>query len=163
MIKLNHNIFFAGVLLIGALQIIGYATGNEIIRKVGQLSAASPLPLVFSHFRGLETFSSRFGVTVIDAAGQETIIQITPEIYAQFPGPYNRRNVYGAAIAYGVVLDTPNERKLVAQVLSFAFCPNGPLRAHLAKLGPTAVNDIVSVIVTPKGRAENRLAVECPT
>ena len=163
MIRLNSNIVFAAVLLVGALQIIGYTTGNEAIRKVGQLTAASPLPLVFSHFRGLETFSSRFGVTVTDATGQETIIPITPELYSQFPGPYNRRNVYGAAIAYGVVLDKPEEKKLVSQVLSFAFCPNGPLRAHLENLRQMAVGNIVSIVVTPKGGAENRLVVECPT
>lgn len=127
----RSKILVALVLGIGSLQLAGYLSGIDAIRKLGAVSAASPLPLVFSHFRGLETFSPKFYV-LVDRQGSLTEIPITPATYRSLGGPYNRRNVYGAAFAFGAVLKEPSERRLVEGVLRYGFCSGGPLRALLA-------------------------------
>jgi hypothetical protein len=121
------------VLAIGSLQSIGFVTGIDALRQAGQLTAASPLPLVFSSFRGLETFSSRFSLKATTAGGATIESAITPREYGQFGGAYNRRNVYGAAISYGPRLTEGNEPRLLQSVLNYAYCSGGPL----ARLLPT--------------------------
>jgi len=130
MSALRSNLLVIFVLAIGSLQLFGYLTGLETVRKIGQLTAASPLPLVFSHFRGLETFSPKFYVLVeTDATRQEPqVIPITPGNYRLLAGPYNRRNVYGVAFAFGAVLQLEQERALVKSVLCYGFRAEGPVR-----------------------------------
>lgn len=114
------------VLLIGFLQIIGYLTQVKAIRSLGVLSASSPLPIVFTEVRGVETFASDFYIRYTDENGEKQEVQITPEMYSKFSGPYNRRNIYGAAISYGLVL--PEE--LWKPVLTYGLC-NGVLQEEL--------------------------------
>ncbi len=117
------NLFALAILGIGCLQMLGYLTGAKTLRGAGAASAASPFPKVFCvapvHGEpgvGLETFSSSFTL-LYDLNGEPREMAITPEIYARVHGPYNRRNVYGAALAYGPCL-TP---ELVQQTLGFAL------------------------------------------
>ena len=74
------------------------------LKGLGAATAASPAPKVFSAVRGLETYSTRFYLEWTDRAGEFHSLQVTPELYARLRGPYNRRNVFGAALAYGPVL-----------------------------------------------------------
>lgn len=95
---------YIAVIVIGSLQMIGYLTGFKPLRGLGAVTCSSPLPLVFGEVKGVETYAADFFVRYTTAGGQDTMIQITPEMYSQLRGPYNRRNVYGAAISYGPVL-----------------------------------------------------------
>lgn len=106
------------VVFIGFLQIIGYLTKVSPIRSLGIVTASSPLPIVFTEVKGVETFASNFYIRYNDHIGQKHEVQITPEIYAKFKGPYNRRNIYGAAISYGPVLP----KKIWKSVLSYGLC-----------------------------------------
>lgn len=142
------------VISIGALQCIGFVFQSDSIRKLGQLTAASPLPLVFSHFRGLETFSPRFFLRVERDDGTPHEIPITPELYTQLDGPYNRRNLYGAAFAYGAVLQKESERFMVNEILRYGFCQNGPVRKLLDSSQITQPNDHLSAIIQPKGSSQ---------
>ena len=118
----------AGALLaLGLTQMAGDALGIDWLRGIGAASVAAPLPKVFSDVRGLETFASRFELEVVTPAGEERR-EITPELYARLAGPYNRRNVYGAALSYAPRLPTP----LWRQVFCYGFAANGPLRRELA-------------------------------
>lgn len=117
------------LLLVGFLQIIGFIISSDDIRNLGRLTSASPLPLVFSDFRGLETFSLEFKIEAESVDGLVIEKLITPKLYGSFPGPYNRRNVYGAVLAYGPKLVEPSEKPLVESVLRYGFCKNGPLSA----------------------------------
>lgn len=117
------------VLILGSLQIVGFLSRIDFIRNLGRMSAASPLPLVFSDFRGLETFSMDFTITAETSNGTKNEKRVTPELYGKFSGPYNRRNVYGAVLAYGPRLTLDSERPLVDSVLKYAFCNHGPLAA----------------------------------
>jgi hypothetical protein len=100
---------------------------GRLIKGVGAATAASPAPRVFSSVRGLETYSTRFFVEWTDRAGLERSLHITPEVYGRLQGPYNRRNVYGAALAYGPVLPA----ELRDPVMRFAMCGNAPLLREL--------------------------------
>lgn len=115
--KFQFFLYFL-VILIGCLQIIGHVFKNKNIKGLGAMTASSPLPIVFTTVKDLETFSSDFFFLMTDNMGTQKRIQITPELYSKISGPYNRRNVYGAAIAYGPILDST----LLNSVLHYAIC-----------------------------------------
>jgi hypothetical protein len=160
--KIKQFALPAFVLLVGSLQTFGYLSGIEGLRKIGQLTAASPLPLVFSSFRGLETFSPRFALEVRGSGTR--IVPMTKALYSELDGPYNRRNVYGAAFAFGAVLANEGERELVSSVLTYGLCPGGPIRSLLDKKGLTHPSDSFDVLVHPKGHQKPvKLEVRCKT
>jgi len=126
----------AGALVaLGFLQLSGYLIGAPPLQGLGRLSAASPLPFVFSAFRGVETFAWRFAVE-LEGAGEAGPYRlrhdITPAVYGRLPGPYNRRNTFGAVMSYGPGLDRPEERALVASVLRYGLCGEALLARELA-------------------------------
>src|SRR5262249_3975793 len=100
---------------------------GRLLKGVGAASTASPAPKVFSSVRGLETYSTRFFVEWTDRGGATHSLHVTPEVYARLRGPYNRRNVYGAALAYGPVLPA----ELRDPVMRYAVCGNAPLLREL--------------------------------
>jgi hypothetical protein len=114
------------LLAVGSLQCVGYILGIPQMRALGMAWVASPLPLVFSHYKGLETFSSRFSLSFTTDDGVTVERTLDPQTYGRLGGPYNRRNVYGAVAAYGPKLTEENQKKLVSSVLKYGFC-NGPL------------------------------------
>jgi len=111
-------LLYYGVIGIGSLQMIGHVLQNKSIKGLGIMTAASPLPIVFTTVKGLETFSSQFYFKIRDKIGNESIVEITPALYSKLKGPYNRKNIYGAAIAYGPILDSA----LLDAVLNYAIC-----------------------------------------
>ncbi len=125
----------AVLLVLGLLQSMGYILNIPALRGIGLAMVASPLPLVFSSFRGLETFSSDFKLSVITQSGRTIETELGPKNYGLLEGPYNRRNVYGAVAAYGAKLTEGNEPKLVHAVLKYGFC-SGPLLKPLQLTEP---------------------------
>ncbi len=138
------------VLGIGSLQIIGLLTQIDAIRNIGRLTSASPLPFVFSDFRGLETYSLEFNITAEGTDGTSITKLITPKLYGEFKGPYNRRNVYGAVLAYGPKLHEPSEKPMVDSVLKYGFCNNGPLAEMFESSTP-----LRKVVITATSKARN--------
>lgn len=106
------------VLLIGSLQIIGLLTGIKPIRSLGIITSASPLPLVFSEVNGVETFAGDFYMQWNGDNGEVQRVLMTPELYSKLKGPYNRRNIFGAAIAYGAVLP----ERVWKPILNYGIC-----------------------------------------
>jgi hypothetical protein len=123
----------AGLLLgVGLLQMTGGVLGGPLLKGLGAVTAASPAPRVFTSVRGLETFSTRFVFEWRTADGAEYTLEPTPEIYARLRGPYNRRNVFGAALAYGPVLASdPRTRPMLDTVLTYSLCGDAPLLREL--------------------------------
>jgi hypothetical protein len=124
----------AFLLVLGLLQMTGDLLEQYVSRPVGRLlkgvgaaTTASPAPKVFSAVRGLETYSTHFFVEWTDRNGAQHSLLVTPEVYARLRGPYNRRNVYGAALAYGPVL--PPE--LRDPVMRYALCGDAPVLREL--------------------------------
>lgn len=124
------------LIAVGLLQAIGWATGQDALRGIGAMSAASPLPFVFSSFRGVETFAADFEIELESESGTRTRHVITPELYSKLDGPYNRRNTYGAVLAYGPALDAPDERRWVDSVLKYGLCGQGPLARRFGENEP---------------------------
>ena len=150
------------VLGIGSLQIIGFLTQIDAIRNIGRLTSASPLPFVFSDFRGLETYSLEFNITAEGTDGRSITKLITPKLYGEFKGPYNRRNVYGAVLAYGPKLTEPTEKPMVDSVLKYGFCNTGPLAEMFESSTP-----LRKVVITATSKARNAegpfvTEVNCP-
>jgi hypothetical protein len=152
---LRDRLAYALVAL-GLVQMVGYGVGSRAVRGLGAASVASPLPIVFSDVRGLETFASDFVLEVTTKAGVRRF-EVTPSLYERFGGPYNRRNVYGAAISYGPILPAP----LWQSVLRYAFCAPGTL-AHDLGVGDGVEAAEVLVTTGTRGRTGAwKLGVTC--
>lgn len=125
----RHHYNFAAVilLLIGVTQFIGYAFNIPMLKGIGFASAIAPFPKVFSDVDGLETFASEFTLVLTSDQGALTELPIGPELYARLKGPYNRRNVYGAALSYAPRL----KMEIWQQVFCYAFYVPGVLRQEL--------------------------------
>lgn len=142
------------LMAIGGLQMLGFCVGSRVMRGIGASSAASPFPKVFCsapvHSEpelSLETFSAEFALRYQDE-GKWIDVELTPEIYSRLSGPYNRRNVYGAVLAYGPCL--PPE--MVTATLQYALVDPAPMRRELGV--PETASDLRVVI---RGRASGQL------
>ena len=143
------------LILLGLLQSFGYVIDSDVIRNVGIVSVASPLPLVFHQVKGVETFASDFTLMYQDVDGNNVSRKITPEYYSTWEGPYNWRNVYGAAISYGPILD----QKLWEEILTHGFCEDQNIRSTLENPG-----DYFEILIESRTANRNdqwRLEVKC--
>src|SRR5262245_34861907 len=138
------------ICLVGSLQMAGYVTGSVVLRGIGAATAASPLPKVFSDVDGLETFASEFTLRYRDGHGTRQELPITPAFYGRLGGPYNRRNVYGAALSYATRIPEP----LWHEVYCYGLGPSGPLRTEL-NLGPHATDMSVTIQTRTRGRHDS--------
>ena len=116
------------LVVLGLLQMAGDLVGSAPLRGIGAATMASPAPKVFSAVRGYETYSTRFFLEWRDGAGAPPFaLELSSAIYARLGGPYNRRNIYGAALSYGPVLPPA----LRDPVLRRALCGDRPLLREL--------------------------------
>ena len=157
------------LLAVGLLQMAGdlaeqhlLAPPGRAVKGVGAATAASPAPKVFSAVRGLETYSTRFFLEWTDPDGRGCSLELTPEVYARLRGPYNRRNVYGAALAYGPVLPAG----LRDPVMKYALCGEAPVLRELG-IDPARVRGAVRVRYEPRPGADlgdlpRTLEAPCP-
>lgn len=117
----------AVLLVLGLLQMTADAVSCVPLKGLAAATQLSPAPKVFSSVRGYETFSTRF---VLEGTGVDGLPHrevISAERYAGVRGPYQRRNIYGAALSYGPVLPTT----IVEPVIHFALCGDAPLLREL--------------------------------
>lgn len=142
-----RNVCTLGVLLVGFTQMAGDLMGNRALKGVGAATAMAPCPKVFCDMNGLEPFASTFEI-IVDGP-ERRVIPIGPELYSHLTGPYNRRNVYGAAIAAAPRLPD----RIWRSVFSYAFSPGGPLHEALG-LPKDAKTIHVSVQTKTRNRNE---------
>jgi hypothetical protein len=137
------------LLVTGLLQITGDLFNSPLLKGLGAATAASPAPKVFSAVRGLETYSTRFFLEWTDTDGVEHSLQLTPGVYARIKGPYNRRNIYGATLAYGPILSAdPRWRRMFEAVSTYSLCGEAPLLRELG-VDPATVSGAVRVRLEP--------------
>jgi len=132
------------------MQMGGDLTGLSFLKGIGAATGASPAPKVFSAVKGLETYSTRFFIDWTNRAGQSHTMELTPEVYARLKGPYNRRNIYGAALAYGPVLAGDlRTASMFDSVLRYSFCGSAPLLMELG-IDASDISGPVRVRLKPK-------------
>jgi hypothetical protein len=120
------------LLVIGLLQMIGDLLRAPQVKGLAAATGASPAPRVFSSVQGLETFSSDFYIEWKDRNGTAHTTKLTPESYSRIKGPYNRRNVFGAALSYAPVLASdPRTRPMYDAVVRYALCGPAPLLGEM--------------------------------
>ena len=138
------------LLVIGLLQMTGDLLRVPQLKGLAAATGASPAPKVFSSVQGLETFSSDFYVAWKDRNGSAHAIKITPEMYSRVQGPYNRRNVFGAALSYAPVLarDT-HTRRMYDSVVRYALCGPAPLLREMG-IDPTNLSEPPVIRLVPR-------------
>lgn len=123
-----------GVLLaaVGCSQMLAELGHAPRLRAVAAATQLAPLMRVFTAHQGVETFAARFALGYLGASGEWQEVAIDHRNYAVLDGPYNRRNVYGAAFSYAPLLaQNPATAKMWRQVVHYALCEPGSLRAAL--------------------------------
>lgn len=136
----------------------GYIANVPALRGLGAATVIAPFPKVFSDVDGFETFAADFVLQGMDGAGVAFSREITPEFYSQLKGPYNRRNVYGAALSYAPRLPEP----LWQAVWCYGLGGSGPLRTEFA-LPPGARDLTIKIKTRTRGRNDTwLLAPPCP-
>lgn len=139
-----RNYTALAVLSVSLTQMAGDITGWQLLKGIGAASVIAPSPKVFCELNGLEPFACSFAITTDQ---RDTAVLITPEVYSHLKGPYNRRNVYGAAIAGAPLLPEPMRER----VLSYAFAADGPL-GHPLGLGDSQVT--LAITSNTRGRED---------
>ena len=111
---------------LGTGQILADVLAMPRTKAVFAATQVSPAMKVFTAQQGYETHAARFAITWVDADGESQRLSVDPSIYRNVAGPYNRRNVYGAALAYGPLLRSdPKLRPMQESVMQYAFCSPG--------------------------------------
>lgn len=151
--------------MLGLLQIAGDVLHLPLVKGFAFATAASPAPKVFSAVRGLETYSTHFYLEWTDVQGSFHSTEITPEMNSHMRGPYNRRNIFGAVLAYGPVLvsDT-RSRPMFDAVASYALCGQAPLLRELG-IDPATISGRMKIRLEPRpgSHLENLpLMIEAP-
>jgi hypothetical protein len=117
---------------LGAAHMVGQLADVRALRGLAAATNASPAPKVFSAVQGLETYSTAFHLDWTQADGGQRSVPITPEMYARLRGPYNRRNVYGAVLAFGPVMSqNPATAPMFQSVLRSSLCGERPILREL--------------------------------
>ncbi len=137
------------LLTLGLLHMTGYLIGNQTLKGFAAATGASPAPKVFCSANGLETFTSKFTLLWQDLEGCEHEFVIDSKSASKLAGPYNRRNVYGAALAYGPILP----RTMTDPILSYAFTGNAPLLTELG-IDANQINGRISIRIEPKNTSD---------
>lgn len=144
------NLTAVSLVFLGLLQMAGDLAQLPPLKAIAAATGASPAPKVFSAVKGLETYSTRFFVEWRAPSGEFRALELTPAIYSRLAGPYNRRNVFGAVLAYGPVLSTdPHSKPLFDAVARYALCGNAPLLRELG-IAPNEVEGRVRIRLQPR-------------
>ncbi len=162
-----RNAIVVGLFIVALGQMAADVLGLAPVRAVFAATSASPAPKVFSAVRGLETYSTRFRLEWRAIDGTVQSVAIDPDAGSRLAGPYNRRNVYGAALAYGPILAADERtRPMLEGVLRRALCGD---RALLRELGldPARVAGGLRIVYEPLragalGDLPLVLAAPCP-
>ena len=137
------------LLILGLAQMTGSLLGIVPLQGLAAATAASPAPKVFSTVQGLETYSTKFFVEWTDVSGGEHSLQLTPELYSQLEGTYNRRNTFGAAVAYAPIFaNSERSRRMLISIARYALCADAPLLREFG-LDPGRIDGPVRIRLEP--------------
>lgn len=165
----RREFWIGGVLVaLGLFQMAGDLVQSRAVKGLAAAWGFSPAPKVFSSVGGLETYSTRFFLEWTRPDGGVESVELTPEVYSRMRGPYNRRNVYGAALAYGPILSTQEATEDMYNAVSAkALCGDAPLLVELGleeaseRVGPIRIR-LVPIEGTDLGDLPSLLEAPCP-
>ena len=155
------------MLVLGCVQMAADVLRLPRLRALAAATAASPAPKVFSSVRGLETYSTHFFLEWTDTHGAAHSLPLSPELYSRLEGPYNRRNAYGAVLAYGPVLvSDPITQPMFQAVARYGLCGKAPLLSELG-IDPSTVMGVRRIRLEPRAGSKAAdlplvLEVSCP-
>ena len=125
------------LLAIGLFQMTGDLLHFPFLKNLGAASGASPAPKVFCAVKGYEAYATRF---TLEWMGRDGALQSRPfsaDAIGRLRGPYNRRNVYGAALAYGPILP----EGLRGPVMTYGLTGTAPVLRELG-IDPDGIVDV---------------------
>ncbi|AYV77271.1 MAG: desaturase [Barrevirus sp.] len=122
-----NKLVFALLIIIGLLHSFGHVNNLHNIKGISFASAASPLPLVFSEYNGVETFSTTFELDLTFHNGSHIKKLIDNKLYGNLKGNYNRRNMYGVIFSHGPFFNIKNSLIMRQQILHYGLCSPGHL------------------------------------
>lgn len=147
------------------IKVIADVFGFQQLSAVAAVTNLAPAMKVFTAHKGYETYSSKFELSVDFNDGQTITSELKPENYAGLKGPYNRRNVYGALIAYGPVLvKSPVTQSMWNEMVQRAFCGEARVITELGFHNPSPVkNATIRYLgqVTRVSDYPDKLSVSC--
>ena len=130
--KVKSALVFCFLVGLGSAQMLGDVLGLPKLKGLAAATQVAPAMKVFTAHDGYETHAARFSLHWVNAEGAPQVLELDPHTYRSVKGPYNRRNVYGAALAYGPILrGDPRTRPMQESVMRYAFCAPGELRREL--------------------------------
>ncbi|AYV81227.1 MAG: desaturase [Harvfovirus sp.] len=107
----------------GVTSSVGFLTHTNLEKQTPAL-VSSPLPLVFSAYKGQETFATTFEINAkLDNGTYNKFLDL--DMYSGLKGAYNRRNAYGAIFAFGPFFDDEKLINLRQEILRYAVCREG--------------------------------------
>lgn len=120
---MKYRIAAAVLCTLATIRVIADLTGLQALGAAAAVTNAAPAMKVFTAQQGYETYSSQFELEFVYKSGRTITILLDPEKYSRLDGPYNRRNVYGALIAYGPVLVANPRTQPMWQAMAYrGFC-----------------------------------------
>lgn len=133
---------------------IGHITGIKALKSIGLATGVAPYTKVFCQAtcletgQNFETFAAEFSIQYTDPNGKQVERKLTPSAYQKMQGPYNRRNVYGAVIAYGPALP----EKIRNATFKYALTEPG---AIAQELGIPSDAEQIQIIINSKTHGSN--------
>lgn len=143
------NIAAASLLVIGSTAMLGELLHLPKLKGLALASQVAPYTKVFGSAKShdthhkFETFASEFTLHFDTNDERHQQLTITPEVYQNLRGPYNRRNVYGAILAYGPALPPELQKHTLHHALSSD-------NAILTELGLPSNTSNHTLTITPK-------------
>ena len=149
------------LVLWGCANSAAFLCNEDRLRGVGFASVSSPLPLVFSSYQGVETFTTTFDLEAPLQNGTIVRREIDASLYGKIGGAYNRRNVYGVLFSHGPFFEKKELIALRDEVLHYGVCEPGVL---VEEFGFDSRVEGFEVVVKSKTRGEDGvwgLSVRC--
>lgn len=158
--------FFAIILCFFAtVKVLADVLGFERLSALAAVTSVAPAMKVFTAHKGYETYSSVFELVINLTDGQTVTNKLTPGNYSGLKGPYNRRNVYGALIAYGPVLvSNPKTRAMWKAMTRNAFCGTPNVFSEMGFTGGKGINSATIKYlgqIKTEGSYPDQLSISC--
>lgn len=141
----QSNLCCIGILALGSTAMLGHIINSKPLKSIDLATCTAPYTKVFCNAQTADTnkhfepFAAEFKLRY-KYAGRWQQLEITPEIYQRLEGSYNRRNVYGAVIAFGPALP----KDLRVPLLDYALKTPGNVAKELGLPTPLENYEILT-------------------